>query len=85
MEQLLADLQASAGLSDGAGWRLARLCYFNPVEAHPSGRIGEDPLGVPSNLFPLLSQVPSADAPLWICLAMIGPRRMAAASGISSM
>ena len=57
VEQLLADLEASAGLSDGAGWRLARLRYFNPVGAHPSGRIGEDPLGVPSNLFPLLSQV----------------------------
>ena len=57
VEQLLADLQASAGLNVEVGWRLARLRYFNPVGAHPSGRIGEDPLGVPSNLFPLLSQV----------------------------
>ena len=44
VEQLLADLEASAGLRDGASWRLARLRYFNPVGAHPSGRIGEDPL-----------------------------------------
>ena len=52
MEQLLADLAASE-----PGWRIARLRYFNPVGAHPSGRIGEDPLGPPNNLFPFISQV----------------------------
>ena len=52
VEQLLADLAAS-----GPGWRIARLRYFNPVGAHPSGRIGEDPSGIPNNLFPLVSQV----------------------------
>jgi UDP-glucose 4-epimerase len=52
VEQLLADLAASE-----AGWRIARLRYFNPVGAHPSGRIGEDPLGPPNNLFPFISQV----------------------------
>jgi UDP-glucose 4-epimerase len=57
VEQLLADLTVSEGHQAAGGWRLARLRYFNPVGAHPSGRIGEDPLGVPSNLFPLLSQV----------------------------
>ena len=31
--------------------------YFNPVGAHPSGRIGEDPSGIPNNLFPFVSQV----------------------------
>ena len=31
--------------------------YFNPVGAHPSGRIGEDPLGVPNNLMPYIAQV----------------------------
>lgn len=56
VEQLLTDLHAS-GAQSGEPWRLACLRYFNPVGAHPSGRIGEDPLGVPSNLFPLLSQV----------------------------
>ncbi|QPN64344.1 UDP-glucose 4-epimerase [Synechococcus sp. CBW1004] len=40
-------------------WRIARLRYFNPVGAHPSGLIGEDPLDEPSNLFPLLGQVAS--------------------------
>ena len=52
VEQLLADLAASE-----PGWRLARLRYFNPVGAHPSGRIGEAPNGIPNNLFPYVSQV----------------------------
>ncbi len=52
VEQLLADVAASE-----AGWRIARLRYFNPVGAHPSGRIGEDPDGIPNNLFPFISQV----------------------------
>ncbi len=38
-------------------WRIASLRYFNPVGAHPSGHIGEDPLGVPNNLFPFITQV----------------------------
>lgn len=52
VEQLLGDVAASE-----SGWRIARLRYFNPVGAHPSGQIGEDPLGVPTNLFPLIAQV----------------------------
>ena len=36
---------------------MASLRYFNPVGAHPSGQIGEDPLGIPNNLFPLITQV----------------------------
>ena len=52
VEQLLADLAASE-----PGWRIARLRYFNPVGAHPSGRIGEDPNGTPNNLFPFVCQV----------------------------
>jgi UDP-glucose 4-epimerase len=58
VEQLLADLAASA-----PGWRIARLRYFNPVGAHPSGRIGEDPNGPPNNLFPLISQVAVGRSP----------------------
>ena len=38
-------------------WRIAILRYFNPVGAHPSGQIGEDPAGVPNNLVPYLAQV----------------------------
>ena len=52
VEQLLADLVASE-----PGWRVARLRYFNPVGAHPSGCLGEDPRGLPNNLFPFVCQV----------------------------
>lgn len=52
VERMLADLVASE-----AGWRIASLRYFNPVGAHPSGCIGEDPNGIPNNLFPFISQV----------------------------
>ncbi len=38
-------------------WNIALLRYFNPVGAHPSGRIGEDPNGVPNNLMPYVAQV----------------------------
>ena len=52
VERMLSDVAASA-----PGWRIALLRYFNPVGAHPSGRIGEDPNGLPNNLFPFLCQV----------------------------
>ena len=38
-------------------WKICSLRYFNPVGAHPSGLIGEDPIGIPNNLFPYLTQV----------------------------
>jgi UDP-glucose 4-epimerase len=38
-------------------WNIALLRYFNPVGAHPSGRIGEDPRGIPNNLMPYVAQV----------------------------
>lgn len=38
-------------------WNIARLRYFNPVGAHPSGLIGEDPNGIPNNLMPYIAQV----------------------------
>ncbi len=38
-------------------WSIAILRYFNPVGAHPSGRIGEDPNGIPNNLVPYIAQV----------------------------
>jgi UDP-glucose 4-epimerase len=40
-----------------ARWAIGNLRYFNPVGAHPSGRIGEDPRGVPNNLMPFVAQV----------------------------
>jgi len=52
IEDMLADLQHAE-----ADWNLARLRYFNPVGAHPSGLIGEDPRGVPNNLMPYIAQI----------------------------
>lgn len=53
MEQVLADVDRA----EPGQWRLARLRYFNPVGAHESGLIGEDPQGVPNNLMPYVAQV----------------------------
>ncbi|MDI9348933.1 MAG: UDP-glucose 4-epimerase GalE [Candidatus Symbiobacter sp.] len=52
IEEILRDLYQS-----DARWRLAILRYFNPVGAHESGLIGEDPLGPPNNLMPFVAQV----------------------------
>lgn len=52
IEQILRDVQ----VSDPA-WRIAILRYFNPVGAHHSGMIGEDPNGIPNNLMPFIAQV----------------------------
>ena len=47
----------SGHATGGARFRHATLRYFNPIGAHPSGRLGEDPRGVPENLLPYLMQV----------------------------
>ncbi|MGP5319066.1 UDP-glucose 4-epimerase GalE [Arthrobacter rhombi] len=52
IEQILKDLAAADGR-----WKIANLRYFNPVGAHESGRIGEDPQGLPNNLMPFVAQV----------------------------
>ncbi len=52
IEEMLRDLHRS-----DPAWRIAILRYFNPVGSHPSGRIGEDPQGVPNNLLPYVAQV----------------------------
>ncbi|MCO5112193.1 MAG: UDP-glucose 4-epimerase GalE [Burkholderiaceae bacterium] len=53
VEQMLADVDAA----EPGQWRIARLRYFNPVGAHESGLIGEDPRDVPNNLLPYVAQV----------------------------
>ncbi|WP_413744833.1 UDP-glucose 4-epimerase GalE [Synechococcus sp. MIT S9451] len=53
----LAVEQILGSLAIAGPWRSACLRYFNPVGAHPSGSIGEDPLGVPNNLFPYITQI----------------------------
>jgi UDP-glucose 4-epimerase len=52
LEQILADLHGA-----DPAWNVILLRYFNPVGAHPSGRIGEDPNGIPNNLLPFIAQV----------------------------
>lgn len=64
MEQMIGDL-----CSADSSFRAAILRYFNPVGAHPSGRIGEDPRGVPNNLMP------------WICQVAVGRRSRLAIFG----
>ena len=53
-ENILKDLYTA-----DPSWNIALLRYFNPVGAHPSGRIGEDPKGIPNNLMPYVAQVAS--------------------------
>jgi UDP-glucose 4-epimerase len=52
IEEILRDLQAA-----DPTWNIALLRYFNPVGAHASGRIGEDPRDIPNNLMPYIAQV----------------------------
>jgi UDP-glucose 4-epimerase len=52
IEQMLEDVAASE-----PDWHIMALRYFNPVGAHPSGRLGEQPNGIPNNLMPYLTQV----------------------------
>ena len=52
MEQIMTDVQKAK-----PDWNVILLRYFNPVGAHKSGRIGEDPKGIPNNLLPYVAQV----------------------------
>ena len=52
LEEILRDLFMA-----DSSWSIALLRYFNPIGAHESGRIGEDPSGIPSNLMPFITQV----------------------------
>ncbi|MCY0096405.1 UDP-glucose 4-epimerase GalE [Hoeflea ulvae] len=63
-EDFLTDLFAAE-----PDWQIAVLRYFNPVGAHQSGLIGEDPSGIPNNLMPFVAQVASGKQP---CLSIFG-------------
>lgn len=52
VEKMLEDLVAA-----DSRWSVTLLRYFNPIGAHPSGKMGEDPLGIPNNLMPFIAQV----------------------------
>ena len=55
-KSMIEDILRDVYIAD-PDWNIALLRYFNPVGAHESGRIGEDPNGIPSNLMPYISQV----------------------------
>ena len=63
-EDMLAAVRAA-----NPSWRVGVLRYFNPVGAHPSGQIGEDPGGIPNNLMPYVAQVAVGKRP---CLSVYG-------------
>lgn len=52
LEQIMSDIQKA-----DTEWNVVLLRYFNPIGAHPSGLIGEDPNGIPNNLMPYITQV----------------------------
>jgi UDP-glucose 4-epimerase len=55
--KLVCEDMLSALCASNPAWRVGVLRYFNPVGAHPSGLIGEDPSGLPNNLMPYVAQV----------------------------
>lgn len=58
IENILSDLKTSDN-----SWNITLLRYFNPIGAHDSGLIGEDPAGIPNNLFPYIQQVAVSKLP----------------------
>ena len=64
IEEILRDLSTS-----DQTWKIGCLRYFNPVGAHESGMIGEDPNGIPNNLMPVIGQVVTGKLP---CLSIFG-------------
>lgn len=52
LEEIARDIQKAE-----PDWRIILLRYFNPVGAHESGKLGEDPKGIPNNLMPYIQQV----------------------------
>ncbi|MDU0356129.1 UDP-glucose 4-epimerase GalE [Paraglaciecola aquimarina] len=57
MSKLMVELVLRDLYKSDNEWNIALLRYFNPAGAHPSGRIGEDPNGIPNNLMPFITQV----------------------------
>lgn len=64
LEQILSDLTVA-----DPEWSVVLLRYFNPIGAHPSGIIGENPNGIPNNLFPYIAQVAAGKLE---CLSVFG-------------
>ena len=65
LEQVLTDLHTA-----DPEWQIMLLRYFNPIGAHESGKIGENPKGIPNNLLPYITQVAVGNWCAWACSAM---------------
>lgn len=65
LEQILSDMQKA-----DPEWNVILLRYFNPIGAHQSGTMGENPNGIPNNLMPYITQVAVASWRSSACLAM---------------
>jgi UDP-glucose 4-epimerase len=57
MSKLMVELMLADVIKSDNSWNIVLLRYFNPAGAHPSGKIGEDPNGIPNNLMPFITQV----------------------------
>jgi UDP-glucose 4-epimerase len=80
IEELMKDL---ANSGEEPAWRFLVLRYFNPVAAHPSGLMGEHPIGVPQNLMPFVQQV-RACATCWRCaVSWVTHEKLALASALN--
>jgi len=56
-KHMVEDILRDASNAPDSQWKVSLLRYFNPIGAHESGRIGEDPQGIPNNLMPYIAQV----------------------------
>ncbi len=56
-KHMVEDILKDTCAAPDSMWRVSLLRYFNPIGAHPSGKIGEDPQGIPNNLMPFVAQV----------------------------
>lgn len=63
LEQILTDVQYAGGKNGKPAWSVVLLRYFNPIGAHESGLIGEEPNGIPNNLMPYIMQVATGKLP----------------------
>ena len=71
LEQVLTDIHTA-----DPEWNVILLRYFNPIGAHKSGLIGEDPKGIPNNLLPYVAQVAIGNCQRSMCSEMITILRM---------
>lgn len=80
IEQILRDVAAA-----NPAWRIVSLRYFNPIGAHESGLIGENPRGIPNNLMPYIVKVAAGELPMLHVFGKDYPTPVAPGCGTTSM